>query len=119
MSSRPVDPGFPITASDEKAWYLEVARQSHLRGLSVGMKNGVEVVDSELVSAFDWALTEQCFEYQECLRFKPFVDAGKAVFQVEYGGSPSRFCAQSRRLGFSAIRKRPALGRWRHPCAGK
>lgn len=110
------DPGFPITPADEKAWYREVARQAHRRGLSVGMKNGVEVVDPQLVAAFDWALTEQCFEYRECTRFRPFVVAGKAVFQVEYTAPLDRFCGLSRRLGFSALKKRPALGRWRRAC---
>ena len=110
------NPGFPITYADEKAWYLEVAGQAHRRGLSVGMKNGVEIVDRELVAAFDWALTEQCFQYRECARFEPFVAAGKSVFQVEYAVPPSRFCDLSRRLGFSAMAKRPALGRWRRAC---
>ena len=41
------NPGFPITYADEKAWYLEIARQAHALGLSVGMKNGIEIVDSE------------------------------------------------------------------------
>ena len=31
------NPGFAITYADEKAWYLEVARQAHALGLSVGM----------------------------------------------------------------------------------
>jgi hypothetical protein len=83
------------------------------------MKNGVEIVDRELVSAFDWALTEQCFQYDECGRFRPFVDAGKAVLQVEYAVPLSRFCAASRRLGFSAMEKRPALGPWRRACVVK
>ncbi|MDF5755029.1 endo alpha-1,4 polygalactosaminidase [Spongiactinospora sp. TRM90649] len=77
-------PGFPITAAHQKAWYLQVARQAHARGLSVGMKNGVEVIDRDTVAAFDWALNEECFYYSECDEVKPFIDAGKAVFQTEF-----------------------------------
>jgi hypothetical protein len=109
-------PGFPITLADQKAWYLEVARQAHRRGLSVGMKNGVQSIDADTVAAFDWALNEQCFQFSECARLKPFTTAGKAVFQVEYDLAPSSFCAQARRLGFSSLRKHLKLGAWRIAC---
>jgi hypothetical protein len=110
------DPGFPITLVDQKAWYLEVARQAHRRGLSVGMKNGIEVVDADTVRAFDWALNEECFQYDECEVMSRFVDAGKAVFQVEYALPTSRFCAEANRLRFSSMRKRLVLDAWRRPC---
>jgi hypothetical protein len=110
------NPGFPISYSDEKAWYLEVAKDAHALGLSVGMKNGIEIVDSDLVSAFDWALNEQCFQYNECGALTKFVAAGKAVFQVEYRGDPTSFCPTANSLGFSTMKKRLALGSWRIPC---
>ncbi|HXH97399.1 MAG TPA: endo alpha-1,4 polygalactosaminidase [Gaiellaceae bacterium] len=110
------DPGFPITYADEKAWYLEVAKDAHALGLSVGMKNGIEIVDHDLVNAFDWALNEQCFQYKECDALTRFVDAGKAVFQVEYRGDPSTFCPTANALGFSSMKKRLSLGAWRIPC---
>jgi hypothetical protein len=111
-------PGFPISRADEKAWYLEVARQAHRRGLSVGMKNGVEVIDADLVRAFDWALVEECIRYQECRRFVPFVKQGKAVFHVEYDVTLHRLCTESRAHGFSPLRKRLSLGKWRQVCRG-
>lgn len=110
-------PGFPITPADQKAWYLEVARQAHLRGLSVGMKNGLISIDRDTVAAFDWALNEQCFQFEECARMKPFTKAGKAVFQVEYRLAPAAFCPQAKRLGFSSLRKRFTLGAWRRVCS--
>jgi hypothetical protein len=61
-----------------------VAGQAHARGLSVGMKNGVEVTDADTVAAFDWNLNEECFFYNECAVLDQFVQAGKAVFQTEY-----------------------------------
>jgi hypothetical protein len=109
-------PGFPITYADEKAWYLEVARAAHARGLSVGMKNGIEIVDRDLVRAFDWALNEECFRYAECAGLAPFVRAHKAVFQVEYRGSRSSFCREANAAGFMAMRKRLELGAWRLAC---
>ncbi len=112
------DPGFPISRSQERSWYLQVARRAHAAGLSVGMKNGVEVVDDATVRAFDWALNEECFFYRECGRVQPFIAAGKAVFQTEYsddwrrrgastpGEVAAEVCAPARRLGFSTLVKR-------------
>ena len=110
------NPGFPITYADEKAWYLEVAEDAHALGLSVGMKNGIEIVDSDLVNAFDWALNEECFQYNECAALKQFVAAGKAVFQVEYQGDPQSFCPSATSLGFSSMKKRLELDAWRAAC---
>jgi hypothetical protein len=111
-------PGFPISRGSERAWYLKVAREAHSRGLSVGMKNGVEVLDGRLAKAFDWSLNEECFFYSECGREMPFIRAGKAVFQTEYTddwrrrGRPSpgavhrRVCAHARARSFSTLVKR-------------
>ncbi len=38
----------------------------------------------DLLPYFDAALNEQCFQYDECNRLRPFMSAGKAVFTVEY-----------------------------------
>ena len=80
------------------------------------MKNGIETVDADTVAAFDWALNEECFQYQECNLMKPFVDAGKAVFQVEYKLTTPSFCAEANRLRFSSMRKRLDLDAWRETC---
>lgn len=111
-------PGFPITKSAEKSWYLTVARHAHKLGLSVGMKNGLEVVGPQTVKAFDWALNEECFYFHECGRMSQFVSAGKAVFQAEYvadwkhrgltsmSAVKHRVCQPSRDLTFSTLVKR-------------
>ena len=44
---------------------------------------------------FDWALNEECVQYQECDQLTPFIEAGKAVFGVEYQGDPSHHFALS------------------------
>jgi Glycoside-hydrolase family GH114 len=80
------------------------------------MKNGIETVDADTVAAFDRALNEECFQYSECSLMKPFVTAGKAVFQVEYKLLTTDFCSQSQTLGFKSMRKRLALDAWREVC---
>lgn len=109
-------PGFPITKADQEAWYLKVAKEAHRRGLSVGMKNGVETVNARTVAAFDWALNEECFQYVECGRMMPFVRAGKAVFQTEYVGDPAAFCPKALARSFSTLKKHLGLGAWRVAC---
>jgi hypothetical protein len=107
--------GFPLTYGDQLAYNRFVADAAHARGLSVGLKNDVEQV-ADLVDWFDWTLNEECFRYQECGRLEPFVRKGKAVFHVEYGIAPEKFCAATRPAGFSSLLKRRVLDAFRIAC---
>lgn len=69
-----------------------------------------------LVDRFDWALDEQCFQYDECDLLLPFVEQGKAVFGVEYQGATSDFCPEARSKGFSWLKKRLDLDAWVRSC---
>ncbi len=105
-NSAAAHPGFPITLADQKAWYLEIARLAHERGLSAGMKNGLDTTDQDTVSAFDWNLNEECNLYTECEVLKQFVAAGKAVFQVEYvenGSTLQGFCPADNAANFDGL----------------
>lgn len=103
------DTGFPITAADQLAYNIWLADEAHERGLSMGLKNDLEQIP-ELLPYFDWALNEQCFEYDECELLLPFVQNGKAVFGVEYEGSLSDFCAEANANQFSWLLKDWDLG---------
>jgi hypothetical protein len=107
--------GFPLTARDQLRFNRWVARAAHAQGLAVALKNDLEQARS-LVARFDFAVLEQCFEQRECERARPFLRAGKGVYDAEYALPRSAFCRAARRLGINAIRKRPALGAWRRPC---
>lgn len=95
--------GFNITAEDQIAYNRALADLAHARNLSIAHKNNVEQT-LQVVDAFDFAIVEQCWQYHECDRLAPFVDAGKAVFQCEYSRKfkPCRDALP----GFSAIRKK-------------
>ena len=108
--------GFPLTADDQLRYNRWLARAAHARGLSIGLKNDLDQVPA-LVNDFDWALNEQCFQYKECGRLKPFVLARKPVFVIEYNLAASQFCAQATAAGFSAIRKNLSLDAFREACA--
>ncbi|MFP5345993.1 MAG: endo alpha-1,4 polygalactosaminidase [Actinomycetes bacterium] len=104
--------GFPLTAADQLEFNRWIAREAHARGLGVALKNDLEQVP-ELVEDFDFAITEQCLEFDECDALAPFVEAGKAVLHVEYEMAPSRFRQLVPVPGFASILKRRSLDAWR------
>ena len=109
------DSGFPLTANDQLQFNRLLAEHAHARELSVGLKNDLDQV-SQLVEDFDWALNEQCFEYDECDMLLPFVEAGKAVFGVEYELDPSEFCAEAIAMDFDWLKKNYDLDAERESC---
>ena len=81
----------------------------------MALKNDLDQVQA-LLPYFDWALNEQCFQYNECNTLVPFITAGKAVFEVEYSLSTSQFCPQANALNFNAMQKDLNLDAFRIPC---
>lgn len=112
------DTGFPLSYSDQLAYNRWLANEAHARGLSIGLKNDGDQV-ADLLSYFDWALTEDCFDQGWCSQLTPFVAAGKAVFAAEYtdtGMTTGQFCPQANALNFNAILKHRELDAWRQTC---
>ena len=116
------DTGFPLKKSDQLDYNRFLAAGAHARGLSVGLKNSVELV-GDLEPDFDWALNEECLSYNECSEVAPFINAGKAVFHVEYvdnssqgQGKASSVCGDSTIGGFSTLIKTWDLDAWRIAC---
>lgn len=107
--------GFPLTAADQLRYNRLIARLARERGLAVGLKNDLDQIP-QLLADFDFAVNEQCAEYDECGRLVPFVKAGKAVFHVEYELETEEFCPEARELGLSSMRKKYELGVWRRAC---
>ncbi|MFH1405413.1 MAG: endo alpha-1,4 polygalactosaminidase [Patescibacteria group bacterium] len=98
------DSGFPLTYQDQIDYNIWLAQEAHKRDLSIGLKNDLDQIE-DLVDYFDWALNEQCVQYNECNLLLPFIKAEKAVFGVEYEGSPDTFCPIVNKLGFHWIKK--------------
>jgi hypothetical protein len=109
--------GFPLTGATQLDYNRFLAREAHARGLSVGLKNDLEQV-AALLGDFDWALDEQCLEFDECDTLVPFIKAGKAVFHVEYGAESKAqtVCPRTKPLGFSSLIKKLNLDAWRIAC---
>lgn len=110
------DTGFSLTGADQRAYNKFLAAEAHKRSLSVGLKNDLGQI-KQLVSSFDWALDEECYEYSECAQLTPFIQANKAVFHVEYTPvDRSKVCAVTRPLKLSTLFKHLSLDAWYQTC---
>lgn len=109
------DSGFDLTAEDQLAYNRLVARLAHERSLTIGLKNDLDQV-ADLEPDFDFAVNEQCAQYDECGKLEPFVRAGKPVLHVEYGLGTGAFCTETTGMGFESIRKPRDLTVPREPC---
>jgi hypothetical protein len=111
------NPGFNFDDLDQLDYNRFLASQAHARGLSIGLKNDLDQIEA-LLDDFDWALNEECFSYDECDLLQPFIGAGKAVFNVEYGpaGLADTICPQANALNFDSLIKNWDLDAWRVAC---
>lgn len=75
--------GFSLTAKDQLLYNRFLAAEAHKRNLSVGLKNDLNQI-RQLVNYFDFAINEQCHQYDECDMLTPFIKLGKPVFNIEY-----------------------------------
>jgi endo-alpha-1,4-polygalactosaminidase (GH114 family) len=110
--------GFPLTAEDQLRFNRWLAGEARARGLAVALKNDGDQA-AELQPDFDFALLEDCFAEGWCELFRPFLAAGKAVWDAEYtdtGIDPAQFCPQAKALGIQAIWKNRELDAWRGTC---
>lgn len=116
------DSGFDFDGYDQLDFNAWLAEEAHSRGLSVGLKNDVDQI-AALEPCFDWALNEECFAYEECDLYEPFLSAGKAVFHVEYVDDvgdgqdlADEVCGSDDVEGFSTLIKEWDLYEWFIAC---
>jgi hypothetical protein len=76
-------PGFSLTADTQLDYNRFIADEAHRRGLAVGLKNDVDQL-AALEPWFDFAVNEQCHQYDECGGYAVFTAKGKPVFNAEY-----------------------------------
>lgn len=97
------DNGFKLTKLDQLRFNKWLAREAHKRNLAIGLKNDLDQIKL-LVNYFDFAVNEQCFQYDECKKLLPFIRRGKAVFGVEYELEPNDFCSKANTMKFSWLK---------------
>ncbi len=107
--------GFALTSADQITYNKWLATEAHNRNLSIGLKNDIDQIN-DLVNDFDWALNEQCYQYNECSSYQTFITNNKPVFGVEYNLEPAEFCPQANTSGYSWLKKHDNLDSWRYGC---
>lgn len=107
--------GLPFNAQDQLTYNRTMAAEAHARGLSIGLKNELNQIQ-ELVGHFDFEINEQCFFYNECHLLQPFIQAGKAVFNIEYTGRVSDVCRHANEMNFDTLIKNQNLDAARTAC---
>ena len=111
----PIDKtGFGITNEDQLSFNKYLSREARRLGMSIALKNDLPQIP-ELVAYFDFAVNESCFSDGDCDQLMPFIDAGKAVLQIQY--SSADVCDESLSMGFSTIYKKIDLGFYRKACS--
>ncbi|CAI6335866.1 unnamed protein product [Periconia digitata] len=77
--------GWGFQKADYAAYIKFLAQEAAAVDLSIGLKNSLDLIP-DVIDVVQFAVNEQCHEYEECDAYKPFTAADKAVFNIEYGG---------------------------------
>ena len=111
------DPGFPFGYAEQLDYNQFLATEAHARGLSIGLKNDLDQIP-DLVAHFDFTVNEECFDYDECDTLLPWIQAGKAVFQIQYGGASQadQVCPDANAMDIDTLIKHMELDAWRIAC---
>lgn len=118
-----------MTQADSVDYVQFMSTEAHNRGLGIGLKNSLEIVDT-LTTTVDFCVNEQCHQYKECDTYKAFVAAGKNVFHIEYpkglkssNDKPAKASKKKSicedpdvQLGFTTIMKNINLDKWLETC---
>ncbi|GAA1374514.1 endo alpha-1,4 polygalactosaminidase [Streptomyces beijiangensis] len=81
-----------ITASNAKAFITLLSAHAHSRNLAIGQKNTAELAGSRTQTGLDFAVAEECGQYDECGDFTAAF--GNHVIVIEYtAGGLKKACA--------------------------
>lgn len=100
--------GFGLTDVEQLDFNRYLASLAHANGLGIALKNDHDQIP-QLVDDFDFAINEQCFEYDECEALSLFVQQGKAVLNAEYSteyqlsNNQTSLCQKAAQLSFSTL----------------
>ena len=102
--------GFALTAQNQIDYNRFLADEAHRRGLAIGLKNDVDQL-AALEPSFDFAVNEQCHQYNECAGYTVFTSKNKPVLNAEYaskyrnntGGARDAMCTAARQLNMRSL----------------
>ena len=120
MDAWDADTGFDLTLEDALRYATWLAEKAHAHGLAAAQKNAPELTP-DLVSTYDFAITESCAEGNWCDAMTPYITEGKAVLAAEYTDVTSEsgfrtMCGEPGLAGMSLIYKHRELDAWMMDC---
>ncbi|KAF2752184.1 glycoside hydrolase family 114 protein [Sporormia fimetaria CBS 119925] len=86
------DTSFSHAKSAYTSYIRFLSETAHSANIAIGLKNAVDMIP-DVIDAVDFAVNEQCHEYSECAKYKPFTAQNKAIFNIEYGGNACKKAA--------------------------
>ncbi|MFI6659299.1 endo alpha-1,4 polygalactosaminidase [Streptomyces sp. NPDC050523] len=75
-----------LTANDATAFITLLSRRAHARHLAIGQKNTVELAGLRKRAGLDFAVAEECAEYDECGTYAKAFDDRVLVIEYSDGG---------------------------------
>lgn len=115
--------GTGVTVAKGIDYIRFLGEEGHKRGLAVGLKNGLAIVE-DVLEYVDFEVNEECQDWDECEDLQPFIEAGKPVFAIEYRENVASLSAAQKRVicekegteGFSILIKTLALDSTGYAC---
>jgi hypothetical protein len=120
------DNGLSLTSDDSVEFLDFLAEKAATLNMAIGLKNAPDII-ADALPLVQFAVNEQCAQYDNCGPFRPFIKAGKPVFHIEYpAGAPSNVpsaasldaCTSIGSTSFSTIMKTITLDGWAQYCDG-
>jgi hypothetical protein len=121
------DNGLSLTSDDSVEFLDFLIDKASERKIAVGLKNAGDII-ADVLPLVQFAVNEQCAQFDNCGPFRPFIKAGKPVFHIEYPrGAPSDVsaaestdaCTSTGSSRFSTVMKTKELDGWVRYCDGK
>ncbi|RDL40299.1 uncharacterized protein BP5553_00278 [Venustampulla echinocandica] len=94
-------------------------------GLQTGLKNSLAILPN-ISNIVQFAVNEQCAQFQECEQYDDFIKSGKPVFHIEYPAKAPQVtdaekktdCQSTGMVGFSTVLKTMSVDGWVGYCDG-
>lgn len=83
--------GFRFSKLDQLSYNQFLAFAAHDRRLILSLNNAPDLAGS-LSAIFDFAIAEQCYQYNECDKYLPFIIKNKPVLAAEYTSFSQNLC---------------------------
>lgn len=76
-------------------YYRWLADYAHGKGLLIALKNSIALISDVVKTSADFAIVEQCLQYNECDSYSAFFASNKPIFGIEYHALSASDCSKA------------------------